>query len=76
MPIVDPMNGEVFINVPDTQISEIQPFVDSLKSVPKSGLHNPLKNPERYLLWTGCMLSGLGCCLHKWTHGFFCLSDA
>lgn len=51
MPIVDPMNGEVFIHVPDTQVSEIEPFVSSLRSVAKSGLHNPLKNPERYLLY-------------------------
>eukprot|EP00798_Chlamydomonas_sp_ICE-L_P031866 gene31866-7073_t len=47
----DPMNGEPFMTVPDTSASEIQPFVDSLKSVPKSGVHNPIKNPERYLLY-------------------------
>lgn len=35
--------------VPDTQEGELAPFVDSLRSVPKSGLHNPLKNNERYL---------------------------
>lgn len=43
----DPMNGEPFLKAPDTQPDEIQPFVHSLKSVPKHGLHNPLKNPER-----------------------------
>ena len=31
--------------------SETQPFIDSLRGVPKTGLHNPLKNPERYLLY-------------------------
>lgn len=45
-----PMSGEDFIRVPDTQPDEAQPFIDSLKSVPKSGLHNPYKNPERYSL--------------------------
>jgi 1-pyrroline-5-carboxylate dehydrogenase len=45
--IPDPLSGEAFIRCPDTQICEIDPFVDSLKAVPKSGLHNPLKKPER-----------------------------
>ena len=45
--IPDPMNGEAFIKLPDPQLDEIQPYVQSLRSVPKSGLHNPLKNPER-----------------------------
>ena len=26
---------------------EIEPYVQSLRSIPKSGMHNPLKNPER-----------------------------
>ena len=42
------MNGDAFIKLPDPQIDEIQPYVQSLRSVPKSGLHNPLKNPERW----------------------------
>jgi len=29
------------------QPEETGPFVESLRAVPKSGLHNPLKNPER-----------------------------
>jgi 1-pyrroline-5-carboxylate dehydrogenase len=45
--IPDPMNGELFIRLPDPQVDEVQPFVDSLLSVPKSGLHNPFKYPER-----------------------------
>lgn len=45
----DPLNGELFLKCPDTQIHEIDPFVSSLQSVPSSGLHNPLKNPERYV---------------------------
>jgi len=49
----DPMNGEPFLRCPDTgaggATEELDPFVASLMSVPKSGLHNPIKNPERYL---------------------------
>jgi 1-pyrroline-5-carboxylate dehydrogenase len=50
MTLPDPLNGQPFLKCPDTQLFEIEPFVHSLKSVPKTGLHNPLKNPERYLL--------------------------
>jgi 1-pyrroline-5-carboxylate dehydrogenase len=46
--IVDPMNGEPFLQVPDTQIEELTPFLESLAATPKSGVHNPLKRPERY----------------------------
>jgi len=46
--IQDPWTGEEFITLPDPQISEILPYVESLKKVTKSGLHNPYKNPERY----------------------------
>jgi hypothetical protein len=35
--------------VPSTQIDELDDFYVSLRSCPKSGLHNPLKNPERYV---------------------------
>ncbi len=44
--IVDPMNGEAFLAVPDTR--DHAPFLDSLRRCPVTGLHNPLKNPERY----------------------------
>lgn len=49
--IVDPLNGQKFIAVPDPSVDEIKPFVESLHSCPKSGLHNPLKNPERYVMY-------------------------
>ncbi len=45
--IVDPMNGEVFLKIPDTR--KHGSFIDGLRSCPKSGLHNPLKNPDRYV---------------------------
>ena len=38
------------IQVPDTTLEEIQPYIDSMLAVPKSGLHNPFKNKERYLM--------------------------
>jgi 1-pyrroline-5-carboxylate dehydrogenase len=49
--VPDPLNGEPFISYPNISTSEAQPFIDSLRRVPKTGLHNPLKNPERYLLY-------------------------
>ena len=39
---------ERILNVPDTL--EYKEFIDSLDICPKSGLHNPLKNVERYLM--------------------------
>jgi len=48
--VIDPMTGKDMISVPDTQLHEIDPFVQSLKSVPRYGLHNPLLNKERYLM--------------------------
>jgi 1-pyrroline-5-carboxylate dehydrogenase len=35
--------------IPNTQSSELGPFFESLRKVSKSGLHNPLKSPERYV---------------------------
>ena len=37
--------------VPDTSIGELDPFIQSMESVSKSGVHNPLKNVERYLMY-------------------------
>jgi 1-pyrroline-5-carboxylate dehydrogenase len=45
--IPDPLHGGHFLQVPDTR--ELDPFIQSLKTCPKSGLHNPLKNPQRYI---------------------------
>jgi len=33
----------------DTQVDDLEPFLTSLRRVPKSGRHNPLKDPHRYL---------------------------
>ncbi|MCO4811750.1 MAG: aldehyde dehydrogenase family protein [Gammaproteobacteria bacterium] len=45
--IVDPMNGDAFLQVPDTQ--DMARFIEGLESCPKPGLHNPLRNNERYV---------------------------
>jgi 1-pyrroline-5-carboxylate dehydrogenase len=46
--IPDPLNGQEFLQVPDTR--DHGRFIDGLAACPKSGLHNPLKNPERYVV--------------------------
>jgi len=45
--IVDPLNGGAFVSIPDT--TDIGPFLLGLNSCPKSGMHNPLKNTDRYV---------------------------
>mmetsp|Transcript_2467 Transcript_2467/g.7402 ORF Transcript_2467/g.7402 Transcript_2467/m.7402 type:complete len:450 (+) Transcript_2467:202-1551(+) len=49
--IPDPLNGEPFISYPDITEDETAPFIESLRAIPKTGMHNPLKNPERYLMY-------------------------
>lgn len=52
MIILDPLNGDPFIRVPNQLTEEeLTEFQISVNKCPKSGLHNPLKNPERYLLY-------------------------
>jgi len=46
--IPDPLNCGPFLSVPDT--SEHAPFIAGLKSCGKSGLHNPRRRPERYVM--------------------------
>ncbi len=49
--VVDPMSGEPFIQTPDTDEKELAPFIQSLAKCPKYGLHNPIMNVERYLMY-------------------------
>ncbi|CAD8073641.1 unnamed protein product [Paramecium sonneborni] len=50
--IIDPLNGEPFIQVPDSQDKDLlQEYIKSAKDCPISGLHNPLKNPQRYQVY-------------------------
>lgn len=45
--VLDPLNGGAFLQVPDTR--DLEPFIQGLNSCSKSGLHNPLKNTDRYV---------------------------
>jgi len=47
--IVDPLTGAVFMKVPDTGMNEIEPFIKHMASTPRTGLHNPQRNVERYV---------------------------
>jgi 1-pyrroline-5-carboxylate dehydrogenase len=49
--VVDPMSGEPFIQMPDTSEKELAPFIQALAKCPKYGLHNPIMNVERYLMY-------------------------
>ena len=49
--IPDPLSGDPFILVPATSDRESIEFIESLNTCGKSGLHNPLKNVDRYLLY-------------------------
>lgn len=68
--IINPMDKDAYpiFTIPDTQIDEIDPFIQSLRKCPKSGMHNPLKNPERYVQYgeisrkVGYMLHRVLCC--------------
>lgn len=48
--VLDPLTGKPMFSIPDTSMAETEPFIDSLLSVPKHGLHNPFKNKERYIM--------------------------
>lgn len=62
MSIPHPLDKDApdIFTIPDTQADELPHFIDSLRSVPKTGLHNPLKNPERYLMY-GEISRKVGC---------------
>lgn len=51
MIIPNPLNKDKYpiFTIPDTQSTELQPFIDSMNKIKKSGVHNPLKNVHRYL---------------------------
>ena len=48
--VVNVLTGEKNFKVPVTSKYELKPFIHSINRVSKSGLHNPFKNPERYLM--------------------------
>jgi len=49
--IVDPLTGSDMLRVPVASSPRtLEPFARSLAAVPKTGLHNPLRNVDRYLM--------------------------
>lgn len=48
MDIANVLTGQINHKVPITSSNELIPFIESINAVPKSGLHNPFKQPERY----------------------------
>eukprot|EP00300_Choanocystis_sp_HF-7_P030862 c39844_g1_i1.p1 GENE.c39844_g1_i1~~c39844_g1_i1.p1 ORF type:complete len:562 (+),score=134.79 c39844_g1_i1:44-1687(+) len=49
--VIDPMNSKnVIARVPDTSVAELTPFLESLARCPKTGVHNPFKNVDRYVM--------------------------
>jgi 1-pyrroline-5-carboxylate dehydrogenase len=48
--IIDPLNGEPFLQLPKAGAEEIPGYVKSLNTCSKTGLHNPLRNVDRYLM--------------------------
>lgn len=67
--IVDPLNGERFLAVSDTQKHE--QFVAGLRTCPKSGLHNPRKNPQRYIALGDVCARAAAKLAEKQTEDFF-----
>lgn len=49
--IINPLNGEEIIYMPDTKENELRPFIKSLRQCPIYGSHNPYLNPERYRMY-------------------------
>lgn len=53
MVIPHPMDRDAppIFTLADTSVDELDSFIKSMESVPKSGLHNPLRNVDRYLAY-------------------------
>lgn len=49
--VKDPLTGDNIIQMPKTSVDELKEVAESMKKCPKSGLHNPLKNVDRYVLY-------------------------
>lgn len=71
--IPDPMkkNGFPLCTVADTSVEELGPFIKSMESVSKSGVHNPLKNVERYLMYGDISRKAGDALLQPDVHEFF-----
>ncbi len=60
----DPLKGTPFIEAPLTDKSEMSEIIELMNACPKSGLHNPLKNVDRYLMY-GKIMRKVGEALHN-----------
>lgn len=69
--VIDPLNGDAFLKGPNTSSQELRPFIDSLQQCTKSGLHNPLKNPERYLQYGSVSARAAEALRQPEVHAFF-----
>jgi len=56
--VTDPLIGGTFALVPDTTVAEAEPFAERMRSCPRSGVHNPIKNVGRYLMLGEVMVKG------------------
>lgn len=48
---LDPLQGSKYLEVPLTEKQEMADIIKYMNACPKSGLHNPFKNVERYVLY-------------------------
>ncbi|MEM1009002.1 MAG: aldehyde dehydrogenase family protein, partial [Myxococcota bacterium] len=70
-PVHDPMNGDAFLQVANTQSDELAPFLNGLNKCSKSGLHNPLKNVERYRMYGDVSARAAAALRDPEVHAFF-----
>jgi len=47
--IPDPMTGADMLKLPNPPKSEVDGFIERMANCPRSGLHNPIKHPERFV---------------------------
>ena len=47
----DPVTGSSLFQIPETQIEELPAIIEEIQATPAFGLHNPLRNTERYNLY-------------------------
>jgi len=69
--IPDPLTGAPMAHVPATTAEEVAPFSSALVAVPKSGLHNPLKRPDRYVHYGSVTARAAAALAQPDTHAFF-----
>jgi 1-pyrroline-5-carboxylate dehydrogenase len=58
-------------HIPATTAAEVAPFASALAAVPKSGLHNPFKRPDRYVQWGAVTAAAAAALAQPDTHAFF-----